>query len=193
MITLARHPPIDPSWTPRCYGDSDVPLADDTDVVSLATRLASLRPTIVWHSGLRRTQLVAEKLAAQTSAALIVDERLRERDFGQWEGRSWNNIYAETGSAMDGMIDAPDTWRPPGGETTFELRDRAVAWLPSIDLSERHVAITHGGVIASLAGTLSQTPVRDWPQLTPRYGETTEITTAHVDRLNDFATARLRY
>lgn len=170
MLTVVRHPPIDPAWKGRCYGQTDVALADD-DVTDLVQSLARYSPTIVWHSGLIRTERVAACLAKKTGAELREDPRLRERHFGEWEGRTWDDIYAETGSAMDGMIEQPATWRPPGGETTFALRDRIVAWYNELDTSERHIAITHGGPIAAFIGTRSDLRPSAWPSLIPNYGE----------------------
>lgn len=170
MLILVRHPPIDPDWKGRCYGQSDVALADD-DVTCLVETLASCSPTIVWHSGLIRTHRVAASLTTKTGAEIREDPRLRERHFGEWEGRTWDDIYAETGSAMNGMVEQPATWKPPGGETTFQLRDRIVAWHNEIDTSERHIAITHGGPIAAFIGTLRNVSPSEWPTLIPNYGE----------------------
>lgn len=68
--------------------------------------------------GLARTRVLAERIAAGASCPLYQDTDSRERDFGTWEGQTWNAIYRLSGNAMDGMIDAPGEFRPGGGETT---------------------------------------------------------------------------
>jgi len=131
---------------------------------------------------LRRARRITSLIEAQTGVRAIYSPDLRERDFGAWEKRSWDEIYAETGDAMDGMIDAPESWRPPRGETTFEMRDRVIQFLARalepLELdgaAAKAVVVGHGGPIAAIRGTLGNTPVVDWPKLVPRHGEVVEL------------------
>jgi broad specificity phosphatase PhoE len=140
-----------------------------------AEQLAGRPIDVVWHSGMVRARVLAELLATQTGACCVEEPALRERDFGAWEGRRWDDLYAETGAAMDGMILAPDTFRPPGGETTHELRDRVLAWYRSLPEDGSFVAVTHGGPIAALRGTLAREPPTAWPQLVPAHGTWVEL------------------
>ena len=71
---------------------------------------------------------------------------------------------------MMGMVTAPGAWRPPGGETTFELRDRVLAWYADLPANGVIIAATHGGPIAVLLGTLRGTPACDWPRMIPLPG-----------------------
>lgn len=105
----------------------------------------------------------------------IVEPRLAERDFGEWEGRTWETIYAESGSAMNGLIHDPAGFRPPAGETTAELAVRVLAWYRRLPADGAIVAVTHGGPIAALRGSLLRLPVPDWPALTPIFGEVVEL------------------
>ena len=176
-IRLARHPPVAPEYTGICYGSSDVPLAADRiqQAAILAQSLAAEPITHLYHSDLSRCRLVALELAAITGATPRADHRLRERCFGDWEGQRWDEIHAATGEAMMGMVTAPDSWRPPGGETTFELRDRALAWFRELPPDGDIVAITHGGPIAAILGTVRALSVEDWIGLIPACGMTTVV------------------
>lgn len=101
------------------------------------------------HSGLRRAATLAGWLGARLGIDPATDPDWRERDFGAWEGRSWDAIWRAAGAAMDGMLTAPDSFRPGGGETTREMADRAMrAWsrLPE----GRVVVVAHGGPIAAI-------------------------------------------
>lgn len=73
------------------------------------------------------------------------------------------------------MITAPDTWAPPGGETTFQLRDRVWAWFQEMSSAEDELIITHGGPIAVLLGTLRNLPVAQWPSLIPPPGTVLQL------------------
>lgn len=150
ILHLVRHPPVTKDWQKRCYGQSDPGLSriGQAMVATLVDQLTALRPDIIIHSNMRRTRAVALSLAERLRVTPIAEPLWRERNFGSWEGQSWNAIYRETGNAMDGMIDDPDHFKPGGGETTaaFSKRiEQAVTALPS---AYSVAIITHGGPIA---------------------------------------------
>jgi broad specificity phosphatase PhoE len=175
LVVLVRHTDVARAWRGRCYGATDVGLSRDgrAAIAALAAQLAAERPAWVMHSGLTRTRLLAHRVASQAACPLLTDTDWRERDFGSWEGRSWNAIYRESGNAMDGMITAPATFRPGGGETTFDLRDRVQqAWqrLPARSGPGAGIVVTHGGPIAALLGHRRGLPAAEWPKLIPPLG-----------------------
>lgn len=172
-MTLVRHTAVARAWAGRCYGRSDMGLSREglAAARSLAPVLAAAHaPRLVLHSGLRRARLLAERVAALAGAKLAEDRRWAERDFGAWEGRSWDAIWRATGNAMDGMLDDPHGFRPGGdGETTAELAARALAaWrdLPALPC----VVVAHGGPIATVRMALEGKDWRDLPGLVPPAG-----------------------
>lgn len=180
-LVLVRHPPVPDQYRGVCYGASDILLdeaglaAADVVVEELTRRIASRTNLALYHSGLDRCAQVARRLEVCWSVTARVDERLRERDFGEWERQTWDDIHRRTGDAMNGMLTAPDGWSPPGGETTYQLRDRVLVWYRSVCETlapevTTVVAITHGGPIAALLGTLRGLAVNDWPGLIPPAG-----------------------
>lgn len=177
MVLLVRHTEVARAWQGRCYGQSDMGLsrAGAAHVRVLARELISRKPDILLHSGLRRTQILADAIAALAGVTAKADPAWMERDFGNWEGRSWAAIYRETGNAMDGMIDDPEGFRPGNGETTTELAARSLSALRSVPL-KRVLVVTHGGPIAAITGTLEGRPTRDWPSLVPINGAFIEVT-----------------
>jgi len=150
-ITLVRHTEVARRWRGRCYGVSDVGLsrAGAAAIAPLAQELAALRPEWIIHSDLTRTRRLAIAVARSAGCTILADPAWRERDFGTWEGQSWNAIYRASGNAMDGMIEAPDKFRPGGGETTLELAVRVATALTGLP-EGRGIVVTHGGPIASL-------------------------------------------
>ncbi|WP_239447364.1 histidine phosphatase family protein [Parasphingorhabdus marina] len=172
-----RHPPVVKDWQKRCYGTSDMGLSREGARMakSLVARLITFCPEIIIHSDRKRTRNIAERAAVQLSINAHSDPRWRERDFGSWEGRTWNQIYRETGDAMDGMMDNPHGFRPGGGETTAELLARAIqAWhhLPS---DRKIVVVTHGGPIAAILSARKNAPLRSMSEHIPAPGAITEI------------------
>lgn len=183
-LLLVRHGEVHRRWRGCCYGRADVGLSPSGMAQSrrLVDQLASEmdgtsepHPRRLMSSGLRRAHYLALRLADRLGSPLVVVPALQERHFGDWERRSWQEIYDATGNAMDGMIEDPECWAPRGGETTFQLRDRVWAWYERLPPSGLTVAVTHGGPIAALRGMLSDQPVTAWPALVPPYGSVTEL------------------
>ncbi len=176
QLLLIRHAEVHSRWRGVCYGRSDIGLSARGEARSRElSEHFEHRPSLVMSSDLRRARFLAEHLARRYRLELVICPELCERDFGAWELLPWDDIYAETGDEMNGMLDAPDSWRPPGGETTFELRDRVLEWHAGLPTKGCIVAVTHGGPIAALRGTLQGLPVADWPDLMPGWGETVEV------------------
>lgn len=175
-IYLVRHTAVASHWAGRCYGRSDVGLSAEGRAAArvLAVRIAELGPRRLIASPLRRARYLAGLVRRQAPALdVVVEPRLAECHFGDWEGRTWDAIYAATGDAMMGLLAAPASFRPgTSGETTYEVRDRAMAWLREAALTGDGptVAVCHGGPIAAIRGTLEDRPVTEWPSLVPPYG-----------------------
>ena len=175
-ILLVRHTEVARAWRGYCYSVSDTGLsrAGAAHAAALAADLARWQPDIVLHSGLRRTRHLARLVAATAGVESRSDPQWRERDFGTWEGMSWTAIHRATGKAMDGMIDAPDSFRPGGGETTLELADRAITALAAVSTG-RVIVVTHGGPIAALRGRRLGLAAHDWLALVPALGEACDV------------------
>lgn len=182
-ITLVRHTEVARRWRGRCYGVTDVGLSrvGAAAISPLAQELAALRPDWVIHSDLTRTRRLAQAIARYAGCEISTAPKWRERDFGTWEGQSWHAIYRASGNAMDGMIEAPGTFRPGGGETTLELAERIMnAWrsLPA----GSGVVITHGGPIAALLGQTRGLTPRAWLDLVPPVGTAVSVPGKRRDR-----------
>ena len=169
-ILVLRHGQVESSWKSICYGCMDVPLsalgADQSkSVAGLIAR--QWKPNLIYHSGLARTESVASQLAGMHhSATVLEDQRLRERNYGDWQGRSWDEVYAADPEHFHDLIERPDTYRPTSGETTSEMQTRMVSWFHSLGSlacsHSRIVAISHSGPIAAIAGYLLNLHARDW-------------------------------
>jgi broad specificity phosphatase PhoE len=186
-LVLVRHGAIAQQWKGICYGSQDVPLCEQwiSAAQPLVEKLAGLRPTNVFHSGLSRSQWLAERVCMGTESEIKVDHRLRERSFGQWEGKTWDDVYASDPENFHGLIDKPDTYRPPGGETTNELQRRVVQWYNEVlgrqgDHPQTILAITHSGPIAALAGHVLGLHPTQWSPWLVAYGEIVVISVARV-------------
>lgn len=179
-LVLARHGEVADCYRGVCYGRSDIELSDEgrRQSASLADELASLPITHLFHSGLKRAAVLAELIARRANIVASVAPELAEINFGAWELWTWQAVFDEVGDALAQIIQAPDRFRPPAGETVFELRDRVIDWYRRLPDDGCIVAIAHGGPIAALRGTLAGVPAQEWPALVPAPGTWIEINKA---------------
>jgi alpha-ribazole phosphatase len=165
-VFLIRHPPpvIEPGI---CYGRLNV---DCHDPEALARALYPRLPAgIAIHSSpsrraLRLAQALARKLSPQ--AAIHIDPRLSEIDFGVWEGQHWDAIDRKE---IDAWAADVFNFAPPGGESVAALKARALDFAAS--LKNDAAIITHAGVMRVLVGHWRQLPLSDWSSLEFAFGE----------------------
>jgi broad specificity phosphatase PhoE len=176
-VVLVRHARVADCYDGICYGRSDVSLGPEALEESdrLAEILSSWPIRFLVTSPAARAHALATRIAERTGLEMIIEPALLERDFGAWEMRSWDSIYEEVGDALSGLIHEPESYRPPGGETTGELRDRAVSWYVRRPRGGLVVVVAHGGPIAAIRGTLASKEPVDWVDLIPQPGSWVEL------------------
>lgn len=188
-VLLIRHGAVESRWKNICYGAMDVALSKEGEAASdeLAEELLQKHaPRSVFHSGLSRTRYLAERIAKRGGEDIQVhaDGLLQERNYGRWQGRSWDEAYSSDPERFHDLIEKPESYRPPGGETTSEMQHRMVRWLDSLEtLHHLVVAVSHSGPITALAGYLLDLPPNKWEPWMPRYLEAIRLT-KHADSLN---------
>ena len=131
-----------------CYGVTDLGLAP-TFGVEAARVVAALPPAErLVTSPLQRCRRLAERIGDAQSLVPVVDSRLREMDFGAWEGVPWDAIpRAEMDAWAADFLHA----RPHGGESVHMLYERArgaIADYRATGVS--HIVVTHAGVIKAV-------------------------------------------
>lgn len=165
QVFLIRHPrPLVGAGI--CYGQLDVEAEDPRPA---AERLRSLLPadTPVIASPLRRSRCLAEALHAQP----LFDPRLMEIDFGEWEGRSWDQVER---ALLDSWAADVLHFSPPGGESAAMLQARVIDCIA--ELRATSVAlVTHAGAIRAALGHWLRLPVGEWSQLALDFGSITLV------------------
>lgn len=161
-LLLIRHPP--PAVEEGvCYGCTDLPLAAAPDAAAdaLAARLASLgapSPQALLTSPLGRCASVAAELGKRFGLPSGADARLREIDFGAWEGRRWDDIDR---AALDAWAADLHHAREHGGESVAQCSARVVEWFEACRASaaERAWVLTHAGVMRIVAARALSLPL----------------------------------
>ena len=170
LLTLVRHtrPAVSEGV---CYGRTDVGLAPSFE--DEAARVVAALPAAgrLVTSPLGRCRRLAERIGDARDLVPVVDERLREMDFGAWEGVPWESISrVELDAWAEDFLHA----HPHGGESVHMLRNRVESAIDDYRRSGlSHVAVTHAGIIRAAralfgcsGGWSTHTGFGDWITLT---------------------------
>ncbi|KJK25678.1 alpha-ribazole phosphatase [Burkholderiaceae bacterium 16] len=135
-----------------CYGALDLPLAQPVapEPARMLSALDGLVPQRIVSSTMARARATAALLAQDLGLPLETDARLRELDFGRWEGCAWDAVpRAEVDAWAADLLHA----RPHGGETVAEAMARVAAWADALpaDAPDRLWVVAHAGPMRMLA------------------------------------------
>ena len=151
----------------RIQGHEDVPLDEEgrMQARALGEALKGVPLGAVYASPLARAQETASLIAAPHGLPLRLDDRLMERNWGQYQGMRREEAALAYAQADDLLRRDPANARPPGGESYRELYARAEAALREITAGEEgHVAVVcHGGTI--VAGLMALMGLDSWPRV----------------------------
>jgi alpha-ribazole phosphatase len=153
-LYLVRHGEAEGSEG-RAVGHLDLPLSQEgaARIEALAGSWTGPPPGRLYTSDLRRAADSARILAARLGCSPVPDIRLREISFGEWEGRSWDEIHERDAGRLALWGERWQEIAPPGGETFGDLTSRILAWYQEIE-DETVVAVAHGGSLRALLTAL---------------------------------------
>lgn len=153
-LWLIRHGETDWNLEGRYQGQTDIPL--NQTGIEQARRLSMNLPpepfTTIYSSDLKRARMTGDILAQKLGLTIHSDQRLREINQGEWEGRLVSEIRASFEHQDPTQLKTARIC-PPRGETVVELVQRVVPAINHIACShpgEKVIVVTHGLVIASL-------------------------------------------
>lgn len=153
-LILIRHGDLGEGCRGRYVGRTDAPLSPGgrRQAAALAEELGRTgKGARILCSPLLRARETAA-IALGTDGPLIIDDDLREIDFGRWESLSFAEIAASDPASVEKWADLDDDFTFPGGEEIGAFRKRigAAAGRIAGDPAGIVVAVTHGGVIRHL-------------------------------------------
>ena len=119
-LVLVRHAEAEESARGRCYGSLDVGLSANgcAQCEQLAAALAGEPIAAVVSSPRVRATATAAAIARPHGLEATVDPNLRELDFGELEGRSYDEIAASLPELYAEWMTRPTRVRFPGGRAT---------------------------------------------------------------------------
>lgn len=171
MIYLIRHtkPAVKPG---TCYGwtDLDVDTSFDNELKIIAEKVYDLSNYKFYSSPLLRCSRLAKALAKNSS--IDYDDRLKELNFGCWEGIEWDNI-PEKEMSIWGKDYINN--QVPGGESYSMLLNRIEDFWSNINLNEDIVIVAHDGVIRAILYLLLEMKKENVFRINLEYGAVIKI------------------
>lgn len=180
-LTLVRHTSLDiaPSI---CYGQSDVAVSAnfENERLALQNKLAAFQFDAVYASPLKRCHQLAQALCVDeilghTSDNIVLDARLRELHFGDWEMSPWDAIPRDV---FDVWANDYANLAPPNGETFSQLHIRAKSFVEDVSRHSQGknlLVVTHGGLIRALIAEVLNMPLKRLFRITIDHASVTQL------------------
>lgn len=143
MFYIVRHGQTDLNGKKRIQGHTDIPLNNKgkSEAANMAETFKKISFSNVFSSDRQRAYETALILVNKRSMAVRMDKRLRERNFGQWEGRLSSEFYETSKS------DAKDV------ESDEKMHDRVFQFLnETVEQykGKKVLIVTHGEIIRNI-------------------------------------------
>jgi broad specificity phosphatase PhoE len=180
-LYFIRHGETDWNLEGRLQGQRDVALnavgrrqAADCGTIlgALLRRLGRQPDEFVYVSSplsrARETMALMRQALSLDPAPNLIDPRLQELSFGDWEGETIAEIRARDPVAIAARERDKWSFEPPHGESYARLSQRVAAWYAS--LSEDTVAVAHGGTARALMVVLGLAPPANAPLIEVEQG-----------------------
>ncbi len=172
-LLLARHGQTVWHGENRYAGISDIELTETGREQALALVRCAQReqPTLVVCSPLIRARETARPAVEACGLELKVDDRLREVDFGEWEGKTIGEIREADPSAVERFEEDPVRYGFQGGEPLPEAAQRALEVFRELDKAyagRTVLVVAHNTLIRLALCELLGIPLKDYRRRMPR-------------------------
>lgn len=165
-VYVVRHttPAVSPGFI---YGRTEVGLMDS--FLSEVERIKGKLPTrldAVYSSPSSRCVQLTEQLTPD----FMVDDRLFEFNFGDWEGKTWDNIDPQESAAwMHDFVHVA----AHNGESMAQMNERVSHFWDELGQKSHETVgvVTHGGVIRLLLAREQQRPLASVFEIKVDYGD----------------------
>ena len=129
---------------------------------------------VVISSPLIRCRAFAEELADDLQVPLHIDARMKEIGFGEWEGKTPDEIVAADPKALEHFYADPVNNRPAGAEPLDVFSERV--WQAYTELAQQHAGkhlliVAHAGVARAITANILRMSLADvYSRLKIEYG-----------------------
>jgi alpha-ribazole phosphatase len=173
-IWIIRHGEPTPETRGRCYGHLDVELSSvgREQMQAVARKLSGEPIRAIYCSPRQRAVESAAILAEPLHSPITIEERFRELDFGDFEGKLYDEIAQEYPEAYRQWMEHPTETQFPNGESFAQMQARvanAAHELYARHRGEAFAIVSHGGVNRILLSAALGLPNKNIFRIAQRY------------------------
>ncbi len=165
MLYIMRHGKTDWNRMEKLQGHADIPLNEDGQKVAgqAHDKYKDINFDICYCSPLIRARQTAEIFLEGTGTPIIIDDRLKEMGFGEFEGTV--GYFNNPECPINDLFVNPTAYVSVGGAETFEhLNERTESFLeeviyPQLRDNKDILIVAHGALGCSLISHIRNTPL----------------------------------
>lgn len=149
-LILVRHGESQANVDRVYSGWTDFPLTDrgKEQVRNLLEILSNEYIDILYSSSLSRALATAEIISKHIGKKIYVSEKLKEMNFGIFEGKSYREISETYHIEWEKWINDNIKYRIPNGESLIDMYNRVTQFIDGLkDKTGTFLLVTHAGVI----------------------------------------------
>lgn len=163
-LLLVRHATAEGNGRFQGHRDVSLTSAGRRELRLLREKCSEYPVRAVYSSDLRRARQTANAVAQTFGLEVDVRPDLREMQFGQWEGLSWNQIVTRFPKLAALWVERFPRQTIPGAEPLSRFKKRIEAGVSGIVAKNRGqcaLIVTHAGVIRFTLGTVLGLPAQN--------------------------------
>ncbi|OSS41487.1 Alpha-ribazole-5'-phosphate phosphatase [Desulfurella amilsii] len=147
-IYIVRHPEVENALLKVFNGSLDVDLSKNglVQAKKLKEFFKDKEIKKIFSSPLKRCIKTASIIQEAINCELIVNNRLKERNFGIFESLSWQEIEKNYPIEASSFLKDPFNFKIKNGESFSDVYNRVKSFLEEFDFSEHTLIVAHGGV-----------------------------------------------
>jgi len=154
QIYLVRHGETDWNAKGLLQGQSDIPLNKEGEkqaIEAAKKHFKKIKFAAIFSSDLVRAKRTAEIIALEKKMAVETSTLLRERDFGPFEGKHWQEVEKELRMSIKELrILSDEVAKKLGIESDEKMMERFLRFLREVAVAYRGknvLIVTHGSVM----------------------------------------------
>lgn len=153
-IYLLRHGETEENKNKFYYGKLDVSLNENGKIQAKKVKefLREINFDIVYTSERSRTKETAGLVVGGKYDKFVVDKRINEMDFGDFEGKGYIEIQKQYPKEYETWNNNWKEFSPPGGESYMNFYKRVREFMEQLlkQDNENVLIVTHGGIIRTI-------------------------------------------
>jgi broad specificity phosphatase PhoE len=179
-LLLIRHAEIEPRYQRKFGGriDMNLSIRGHAQAKTLADYLRGKKIAAIYSSPMKRVQQTVAPLLENGAPAQTILPALREVDFGDWTGFTWEEVGEKFGVHPYDWLDEIELGAVPNGENGIQFRTRVEPRL--FEIIRHHQGKTaaifcHGGVIRMILAILLDLPLAKTNSFEIEYASITQV------------------